>query len=196
MAGGTGTPRRSRRALLKGAVGIGMGLTLAPGIPVAAMAQGDQASARPREGDVLVNVDDATLKPLTSSDISLGSGPTTAWPMEPNEKMARSGSRLNLVLLVRLDPETLSAGTRALAADGVVAYTAVCTHEGCEIGAWIAAERLLLCECHESKFDPKDGARVIDGPAPRGLPALPLKVVDGVLVVARGFTGRVGADTV
>lgn len=182
-----------RRALLKGAVGIGAGLALAP---VAAIAQGDQASVRPREGDRLVRAGDATLEPLTPADILLASPPTTAWPMEPKEKIVRSGSRLNGVLLVRLDPETLAAGTRALAAEGVVAYTNVCTHEACDVGAWIAADRLLLCECHESKFDPKDGARVVEGPAPRSLPALPLTIVDGVLVVARGFTARVGADTI
>jgi len=33
---------------------------------------------------------------------------------------------------------------------------------------------------------------VIDGPAPRALAALPLKVVDGKLVVAKPFTARVG----
>jgi len=44
-------------------------------------------------------------------------------------------------------------------------------------------------------FDPKDGARVVDGPAPRGLPALPLKVVEGKLVVAGPFTARVGFET-
>jgi rieske iron-sulfur protein len=33
---------------------------------------------------------------------------------------------------------------------------------------------------------------VIDGPTPRALPALPLKIVDGKLAVARPFTSRVG----
>jgi Rieske Fe-S protein len=33
---------------------------------------------------------------------------------------------------------------------------------------------------------------VIDGPTPRSLAALPLKLADGKLVVAKPFTGRVG----
>jgi Rieske Fe-S protein len=33
---------------------------------------------------------------------------------------------------------------------------------------------------------------VIDGPAPRALAALPLKIADGRLVVAKPFTARVG----
>jgi len=36
---------------------------------------------------------------------------------------------------------------------------------------------------------------VMGGPAPRRLPALPVKVVDGQLVVAGVFTGRVGATS-
>ena len=47
---------------------------------------------------------------------------------------------------------------------------------------------MLECACHFSIFDPKDGGKVVDGPAPRVLPALPLKIVDGHLVVARPFT--------
>jgi Rieske Fe-S protein len=36
---------------------------------------------------------------------------------------------------------------------------------------------------------------VADGPAPRSLPALPLTLVDGRLVVAGPFTSRVGFET-
>ena len=50
---------------------------------------------------------------------------------------------------------------------------------------------LLYCPCHFTKYDPRDGAAVIDGPAPRPLPALPLKIVDGKLTVAGPFTARV-----
>jgi len=51
---------------------------------------------------------------------------------------------------------------------------------------------LLECPCHYSTYDPKDGAKVVSGPAPRRLPALPLKLVDARLVVAKPFTGRAG----
>jgi Rieske Fe-S protein len=36
---------------------------------------------------------------------------------------------------------------------------------------------------------------VKDGPAPRALPQLPLKVVDGVLVVSASFTSKVGFES-
>ncbi len=58
--------------------------------------------------------------------------------MDPANKTVRSGSRLNQLLLVRLAPETLSPETAPRAAGGVVAYTAICTHNGCDIDDWLA----------------------------------------------------------
>ena len=179
-----------RRTVLRSVIGVGVSLTLSPRL---AVAQADAASARPMEGDLLVAADDPQHAPLTPEDVPV-SAPKMAWAMDPHAKIVRSGSPLNRVLLVRLDPGSLSADTAARAAGGVVAYSGVCTHEGCDVGGWIAAEGVLFCECHESKFEPRDAARVVDGPAPRGLPALPLKLSDGALVVARPFTARVGVE--
>ena len=87
------------------------------------------------------------------------------WPMDPAEKVVRDGSRLNKVLLVRLDPASLDPQTKDRAADGVVAYSAICPHTGCEGVDW-SAERQIQCPCHNSQYDPKAGARVIAGPSP------------------------------
>jgi len=159
-----------------------------------AFIQDDQTSVRPKEGDVLVKSNGAGRTPLTPDDIPSGAAPTLAWAMDPRDQTVRSGSRLNQLLLVRIDAEKLTPETRARAAAGVVAYTAICTHNGCDIDDWLAAEQLLSCSCHSSAFDPKDGGRVVDGPAPRVLPALPLKIVDGKLVVANSFTSPVGYE--
>jgi rieske iron-sulfur protein len=180
-----------RRAVLKSGVGLGVVLSLKPAL---ARAQDDRASLRPREGDLLVKEGDSNHKPLTPDDIPVGAMQTMAWAMDATDRTVRSGSRLNRVILVRLDAETLAADTRPRAADGVVAYTAICTHTGCEVVEWLAAEQTLQCPCHFSRFDPRDGARVVDGPAPRPLPALPLALVDGKLVVAKSFITRVGFD--
>src|SRR5262245_51737621 len=168
-----------RRALIKGVIGWGVGLSV---VSVRISGQDDAATVRPREGDLLIKVGDATMTPLTPNDIPAGAAQTMAWAMEPSGKIVRDGSRLNRVLLMRLDGEKYAADTQARAAAGVVAYTAICTHTGCEVTDWLADEQVLYCPCHFSKFDPKDGARVVDGPAPRTLPALPLKVIDGSLV--------------
>ena len=183
--------RPSRRAVLKAGLTLGLGLRVTSTF---ATGQEDQASARPKAGDLLVRLGDASRTPLTPNDIPLGAMQTMAWALDPVDGVVRSGSRLNQLMLLRLDPERLTAETRSRAADGVVAYTAICTHNGCDIDDWLADQQQLSCACHSSTFDPKDAGKVVDGPAPRMLPALPLKVVDGTLVVAQPFTARVGFE--
>lgn len=180
----------NRRAVLKGGLAWGIGLGFAPAF---ASGQDNPTSARPKVGDLLVRVDDPAPSPLGPQDV-MTDAPVLAWPMDRADGTVRNGSRLNRVLLVRLDPDRLAPETKERAADGVVAYTVVCTHTGCEVTSWLAAEQFLQCACHASKFDPSDSARVVDGPAPRMLPALPLGVEDGRLVVARPFTSRVGFE--
>jgi Rieske Fe-S protein len=181
-------PTTGRRTILRGAASLVLGWMT----PLPAAAQ-EARTARPAAGDWLVKVGDGSLTPLTPNDIPPAAAPVQAWAMAA-DRTVRSGSRLNRVLLVRLDPEGLSDRTRPLAAAGVVAYSAICTHTGCEIAGWLPEEQRLHCDCHDSQFDPRDSARVIDGPAPRSLPALPLKVVEARLVVAGPFTSKVGFD--
>jgi rieske iron-sulfur protein len=175
-----------RRVILR--AGIGLGIL---GLADRTQAQETPASMRPKEGDLLVKVDDQKAIPLTPDDIPLASDQTMAWAMDPVDKTIRSAERLNRILLVRFSPEQLSAETRARAAQGVVAYTAICTHAGCEVTDWIMDKQFLFCPCHDSTFDPKDNGKVVDGPAPRMLPALPLKIVEKRLVVAGPFTARI-----
>lgn len=177
----------ARRTVLQSVAG----LALAWMAPRPAAAQEAERS-RPGEGDLLVRVGDGTFTPLAPADVSAGPKATIAWPMSPDDRVVRSGSRLNRLVLVRLDPGALVERTRALSAEGIVAYSAICTHTGCEVGDFLPDEQALYCECHQSKFDPRDQARVTDGPAPRNLPALPLRVAEGRLVVAGPFTARPG----
>jgi len=89
----------------------------------------------------------------------------------------------------------LAAATRTNAPQGVLAYSAVCTHAGCIDWAWQDDRGTLKCPCHDSEFDLKDGARVTVGPATVRLAALPLEIVGGALVAAGGFVGKVGFTT-
>ena len=179
--------RFTRRTVVKHGLGLAVALGLAP---AAALAQDNAAAIRPKEGDLLIRVDDRALTPLTPDDVQAGAAQLMAWAMDPMDKTVRSGSRLNRVLLVRFDESALKPETKTRAAAGVVAYTAICTHTGCDVTDWLP-DGLLYCPCHFTKYDPRDGAAVIDGPAPRPLPALPLKIVDGKLAVAGPFTARV-----
>ncbi|HET7269689.1 MAG TPA: Rieske (2Fe-2S) protein [Rubrobacter sp.] len=62
-----------------------------------------------------------------------------------------------------------------------VAYSAICTHQGCTV-AYKAGK--LACPCHGSVYDPARGAEVIAGPAPSPLPEIPVKVEGGEVVKA------------
>ena len=156
-------------------------------------AQADPVRERPKESDLLVAVGStAASEPLRPDDLPLGGKPTMAWPMDAETHTVRSGSRLNKVLLLRLDPEGFDPETKEHAAEGVVAYSAICTHTGCDVTNWHPDSELLECPCHYSTYNPKEGAKVVSGPSPRRLPALPLKIVDNRLVVSKPFTGRAG----
>ena len=185
-AGGQGCNCGStRRDVLALASIAGLEIVAAQVAPAVA----EPADERPKRGDLLVAIEGET-RPLAPADIP--ATPLLAWPMDPKENVVRNGSRLNKVLLVALDPSTLVGPTRERAADGVVAYSAICPHAGCEVSGWIADQSVIECACHNSRYNPRDGAAVVDGPSPRALSALPLEVVDGKLVVAKPFIGRLG----
>ena len=177
--------RIGRRAAIK----MSLCLALAPRL---ALAQTDPTRERPREGDLLVAIGGAPPQPLQPDNVPLGGKPMMAWPMDPESKTVRGGSRLNKVLLLRLDPEGFEPETKERAAEGIVAYSAVCTHTGCDVTTWHPDRQLLECPCHYSFYDPKEAAKVVSGPSPRRLPALPLRIVDARLIVAKPFTGRAG----
>jgi rieske iron-sulfur protein len=179
--------------VLKLAVGVVLALPIVDGVG----AQDDNPRrARPQRNDRFVFAGGGRKgQVITLADLPAGGSPLTAYPIDPTTRIIRDDSRLNQVLLVRLDPNGLNGDTRARAADGIVAYSAVCTHTGCDNWDWQPASSTVKCPCHFSEFDLKESARVLNGPAPRRLPALPLKVVDGMPSVAGSFIGRPGFDS-
>ena len=180
---------KHRRKVIKAALGAGLGALL----PEVTLAQSDPRNARPQEGDRLVFAEgERKGTPIRLDVLAVGGPPVTAMPQDIASGTVRDGSRLNQILLVRLDPARLQADTQPRAAQGVVAYSAVCTHAGCDGFAWTPEKQMFKCPCHDSEFDPADAAKVTGGPAARRLPALPLKIADGLVVVAGAFTGRVG----
>ena len=178
-----------RRAVLKGA------LALVPWLISPARAQDDPTSAPPQRGDRLVFLTGPKKgAPIRIEDLTLGGPQVQAYPADPNG-VVRDGTRLNLVILVRVGSDGLSEETRERSADGVVAYSGVCTHQACPVNMWSSDLKAFVCSCHGSTYDPKNGAEVLAGPAPRHLAALPLKSENGLLTVAGGFTGRVGMQS-
>ena len=137
------------------------------------------SNERPQKADVLVFAEgDRAGEVIKPQDLKAGGPPVRAWPKDPktsvvkhiDEWYARKGSRLNEVLVVKLDPAELDEDTRSRAAGGVVAYSAICVHTGCPITAWVKAaggdKDVFKCVCHNSEFDPRQSGQVVFGPAP------------------------------
>lgn len=185
------TPARNvrRRKVLGGLCAAGLAM------PVAGTAQepDPQSLEPPRENDVLVRAfgDDAG-NVIAVDELAPDSKQIFAWAMDPLTGVIRNGSRLNQVLLVRVDPARMSEQTAARSIGGLVAYSGVCSHTGCDVTDWNAEFNRFQCPCHESQYDPADAARVVGGPAPWQLAALPLKDIDGHVGVAGEFEGRLG----
>lgn len=179
--------RRTAVATLAGA-----GVALLGG--VGALAQSDPKSIRPQPDDLLVYADGTKAnKPILVGDLSVGASQVLAWAMDPSSKAVRDGSKLNQILVVAVDAVKMTDDTKARAAGNVVAYSAICTHQGCLVEGYEKASQRLLCPCHQSEYDPTDGAKVTAGPAPNGLASLPLKTASGgKIAVAGTFKGHVG----
>jgi rieske iron-sulfur protein len=199
LATDTSSPSdRTRRTLMLTALAAGVCIAASQS---ATAADEDQPGSdeRPQKADLLVASEgDEEGQVIKPQDLKLGGPPLHAWPKDPKTSVIRNGSRLNELLVIRLDPAELDDATRSHAADGIVAYTAICAHAGCPVTGWVKGEEVdkdvFKCFCHNSEYDPRHGAEVVFGPAPRRLAALPLAIVDGSLVVAGSFIGKVGGQ--
>lgn len=172
-----------------------LGFTAGLAVPVSGVSQEpDEASLLPpQENDVLVySFGDDSGKVIGIGELLVDAKQIFAWAMDPVSGIVRNGSRLNQVVLIRVDTARMSAQTASKSINGLVAYSGVCSHTGCDVTDWNGEFLRFQCPCHESQFDPADGARVVGGPAPWQLATLPLKNIDGRVGVAGTFEGRVG----
>lgn len=151
------------------------------------------AHAKPEPGDRLVLDDtEGTATPLRLQDIPLGSKPVLAFPYAVASKTIKNDSRLNKIVLMRFAEADLDAETRKRSAKGLVAYSAICTHQACDVKTWVAKDKALVCFCHSSQFLLLEHGKVSGGPAPRSLPSIPIAEDNGQLVITGPFSGKPG----
>jgi ubiquinol-cytochrome c reductase iron-sulfur subunit len=180
----------TRRSLLVRALGAAAaGLAAALAIPVLSLgpAPGRSLFETPwRKGGLrLVGLDG---NPIQAADLPL-EGVLTAFP----EGYVGSADAQTLLIRVAPDLLQLAPDRRSWAPDGYVAYSKLCTHAGCPVGLYRAAEHRLICPCHQSTFDVLDGAQPVFGPAARPLPQLPIQLQpDGTFVATGDFSEPVG----
>jgi rieske iron-sulfur protein len=131
-------------------------------------------------------------KIVAVEDLVIDGPPVAAQAKDAASETARESDH-STVLLLRLLPEKVPEELKEDAAQGVLAFSAVCTHLGCMLTDWVAEKKLFRCPCHEAMFDPMQaGKSTGEGPVAKALPILPLKVVEGKLVAADVFSGAVG----
>jgi rieske iron-sulfur protein len=117
---------QTRRSLL--ATALGAGACLATGRSAGAEEGQPGSDERPQAGDLLVvSEGPQSGQVIKPSDLKPGGPPLHAWPKDSKTSVVRDGSRLNEILVIKLDPAELDDDTRARAADGIVAYSAICT---------------------------------------------------------------------
>jgi Rieske Fe-S protein len=181
-----------RRKILAAGTGLIIGATMG-GADAAAAKPPEKLPAQPGDRIQFIKGDlkDQFLKPEL---LETGAKPVEAFPYDPAAGVLRRKYRLNRMLVLRLDPGEMDEDTRALSIDGVLIYSALCTHRACTIKSWMPEKRHLRCHCHLSQFAALSGGSVMDGPAKRRLAMVPLMLDDEGFVVAKeGFNGRVGA---
>lgn len=170
------------------------GCLAATGSLICASATGAQEgrSSRPEPGDQFVFMTgDKEGETVTPADVTVGDLPLLVYPKDPGTDKVLA-SRANLLILMRLEESDIDEKTKPHAADGIVAYSAICTHEGCPISNNHESKRMAVCNCHGSTFDLGNNGVVTHGPAVRRLPLLPVAISDGTLIVAGKLNGPIG----
>lgn len=184
----TSTNHRRSELFKLAAVCVAAGLAGSPRVIAGKAVEGGPESDLPQSGDFLVPEPACGGPvPYKVSDIPIGK-PILAYPMQPRDSVVRSATRMNKVLLLRFEESKLPAELAPVAAKGVLGFSAICPHHGCEVDTRLGRDGLLTCPCHGSMFRPLDAGSVAAGPAPRNLPVLPLTEKDGIIVVADAFS--------
>lgn len=148
---------------------------------------------RPQVGDCLVHDDiDEGIKPILISELVLGAEQIMAFPQDSISKVVRNGSRFNKVMVMQLNPEEMDEDTLSNSVNGIVAYSAICTHQGCDVNSYLKDSKEFFCFCHLSRFNPHKAGAVTNGPAQRKLAMLPLEQVGDQLIVRKKFTRKPG----
>lgn len=190
------TTRRNAAKLLGvigGSASIGaIGVNYLTGLADAGLATGGETLTYENiyvKGTHLVDKDG---KRISADQLQAGSGKSMTVLPEKKGGGALEKKKAT-TLLVRFSEDDFEDPTKLdWTANGYVAYSMVCTHEGCLVSGRAGDD--LYCPCHGSKYSPTKGATVVGGPAPSSLPQLPVGVSnDGKLLVATGpFEGPIG----
>ncbi|HRW17873.1 MAG TPA: Rieske 2Fe-2S domain-containing protein [Dermatophilaceae bacterium] len=212
---GAESSQLSRRPIIKATMGTALGLFALPFLVQLAGSMGNPTKALEESKQTIWDVNgkhrkaadqgkpirlmrDPELTPIRADEVSIGSVfhvmPET---LKDSHHILEDKAKA-AVLLMRLDPADFKdtehgRKARDWGAQGIVAYSKICTHVGCPVGLYEHRTHHLLCPCHQSTFDVTNDCEVIFGPAKRPLPQLKIEIdAEGYLVAKQGFTEPVG----
>jgi ubiquinol-cytochrome c reductase iron-sulfur subunit len=137
-----------------------------------------------RKGSLLV---DSNGRSVNKGTLVVG-GLMTVYPHGKQDSTYAQSVDQTVLIRVQDTDLVTAKGRETWAPAGYVAYSKVCTHLGCPVGLYEQQLELLVCPCHQSMFNVRNGAIPQFGPAPRPLPQLPLYFdADGNLRAQDGF---------
>lgn len=147
--------RISRKRFIRAGVVLGVGTA---GIPLLSGCRDGRANPFPKAPA------DSTAPGL---EVVPGKAIASKTGVEPNSAVLYANAKIG-------QPEVLVR----LSEGEFVAYSAVCTHQGCTV-AYERETGNLACPCHGGVFDPANVAKVVSGPPPRPLPGVKIEERDG-----------------
>jgi rieske iron-sulfur protein len=184
----------ARRGLLRSLCGLAS-TTAFVSISAPSLKGSEEHEDLPRAGDLLVFAKgDKKGQVINPDDLTLEAPPVLARSKDSASGAMRDQTDKGLILVLRVNPTDIHSDLQARSADGILAYSAICTHLGCIVEDWDSDRKCFRCPCHKGTYDPRQQGKVISGPPPRSLPVLPLKLQNGELVVAEVFSARVGTQ--
>ena len=184
MAAGTALHPQTRRAVAQGPAAPGAQANLPPAPPTATAAPAAPPSSAPTAAPPAAATEGPPAGAPTATPPSVPPTDAPAGPTPSGTLLAGPGQLAVNNSASFVDPQTGYPGVLVHLPSGYVAYSAICTHEGCEVG-YSASRQLLGCPCHGALFDPSSNGAVVRGPARRPLAPINLTVTpDGSVYLA------------
>jgi Rieske Fe-S protein len=186
---------QSRRDMLKSTCTL-VGATALVSIGGSVKAFAEPQKDAPQVGDVFVFTDGPKKGSVVMvDDVVLDAAPLTVMPKDPNGAV-RDGENFT-TLLYRVAKDKVPADMAPDTIDGLAAWSAVCTHQGCLMTEVHKASEAVnafgfICPCHDAIFDPLQEGKNTAGATSATLAYFPIKSDGGKIVVKDLPSAHVG----
>ena len=181
---------QERRDVLKGTCGlVGAAAVMSVGVSTPAFAEPQKDA--PQVGDVFVFLNGPKKGAVAKvDDIAVGADAVSARAKDPKGDV-RDGDNF-IVLLYRVPKEKVPSDMAGDTVDGVMCYSAICTHQGCTMDEMHKPEMWFICPCHDAEFDPLQMGKNTGGATCHSLAYFPVKSDGGTIVMSGLPSGPVG----